>query len=158
MGPLARFPLPEAAHVPGANPRPDEAAFDAVKAAVPAETTTEGAAENVAWQHGLRLIAAGYYWEAHEVLEPVWMNAAPNSPERHLLRAAIQLANAALKQRMGRPKASLRLCDIAEDEARAAGPGPVMGLGGSPLVAATARLRAAVEAGRVEPVVLKNAL
>ncbi|PKP85093.1 MAG: DUF309 domain-containing protein [Alphaproteobacteria bacterium HGW-Alphaproteobacteria-2] len=158
MGPLARFPLPEAAHVPGANPRPDEAAFDALKAAVPAETTTEGAGDNAAWQHGLRLIAAGYYWEAHEVLEPVWLNAAPNSPERHLLRAAIQLANAALKQRMGRPGAALRLCAIVEAEARAAGPGPVMGLGASPFAAAAARLRAALAAGRMEPVTLESAI
>jgi len=158
MAAPARFPLPETAHVPGVNARPDERAFDAVKAAVPPRTTSDGAGENAAWQHGLRLIAAGCYWEAHEVLEPVWMNAAPNSPERHLVRAAIQLANAALKQRMGRPKAALRLCGIVAEEARAAGPGPVMGLGGAPLLDAAEGLRAAIEAGRVVPVTLKDAL
>lgn len=158
MGPLARFPLPEAAHVPGATPRPGEGAFAAVRAAVPEVTTTEGAGANAAWAHGLRLIAAGYYWEAHEVLEPVWMNAAPNSPERHLVRATVQLANAALKQRMGRPGAALRLCAIVEGEARAAGPGPVMGLGGAALMTAAERLRGAVEAGRMEPISLENAL
>lgn len=158
MGPLARFPLPEAAHVPGATPRPGEGTFAAVKAAAPPVTTSEGADGNAAWQHGLRLIAAGYYWEAHEVLETVWMNAAPNSPERHLLRAAIQLANAGLKQRMGRPGAALRLCAIVEAEARAAGPGPVMGLGAAPFAAAAARLRAALADGRVEPVILKSAV
>lgn len=154
----ARFPVPRAAHVPGRTARPDATAFDAVKAVVPARTTTEGAGANAAWQHGLRLVAAGCYWEAHEVLEPVWTNAAPNSPERHLLRAAIQLANAALKQRMGRPGAALRLCAIVEAEARAAGPGPVMGLGAAPLLAAATRLRAALAAGRVEPVVLDDAI
>lgn len=152
------FPLPEAAHLPGATPRPDEAAFDAVKATVPAVTTTADAAGNAAWQHGLRLIAHGYYWEAHEVLEPVWMNAPPNSPERHLLRAAIQLANAALKQRMGWPKAALRLCDLAEAEAHAAGPGPVMGLGGAAVVAAAARLRAALPGAPDGSLDLKNAI
>lgn len=42
------------------------------------------------------------------------MNARPNSPERALVQAVIQLANAGLKARMGRPKASRRLMLLAE--------------------------------------------
>ncbi len=71
--------------------------------------------ENAAWLYGLRLLRNRYYWEAHEVLESVWINATPNSRERHLVQGAIHLSNAALKVRMNRIDASLRLCELAEE-------------------------------------------
>ena len=107
------FAFPRHAYLPGQTPRHDEAAFDAVKAEAPAVTRSEESGANVTWRHGLDLFAAGYFWEAHEVLEPVWMNAAPNSAERHVVQGEIQLANAALKLKMGRPKAAERLSAIA---------------------------------------------
>lgn len=63
-----------------------------------------------AWKTGLAYLDNGYFWEAHEVLEPVWLQAPPNSVERKFVQALIQLANANLKLSMGRPKATLRLC------------------------------------------------
>jgi hypothetical protein len=71
-------------------------------------------AQTAAWHAGLVYLDAGYFWEAHEVLEPVWMETEPGSPARALVQGVIQIANAALKQRMVRPKAVRRLCDIAE--------------------------------------------
>lgn len=56
----------------------------------------------------------GYFWEAHEVWEPVWMALPAGAAERALAQATIQLANASLKARMGRPRAVSRLCDIAQ--------------------------------------------
>ena len=91
-------------------------------------TVSETAGLNPAWHYGLVLLEAGFYWEAHEVLEPVWMNAAEDSAERHLVQAVIQLANGALKIAMGRPKAAERLFDMVRDLLAKAGPGPVMGL------------------------------
>lgn len=105
-----RFPLPPYAHVPGVTPRHADGLFAAVTATTPAVTDTAGAATNPAWQHGLALLAAGFAWECHEVLEPVWRHAAPNGPERLVVRAVIQIANAVLKRRMGRPRAVARLC------------------------------------------------
>ena len=61
------------------------------------------AAENPAFQAGLDCLESGFYWEAHEILEPVWMNAPADAPERFMVQALIQLANAALKQVMDRP-------------------------------------------------------
>ena len=113
--PVTCFAFPRHAHMPGLNPRHDEALFDPVKATAPARTRSEEAARNLAWQHGLDLFAAGYFWEAHEVLEAVWMNAAPNSAERYVVQGVIQLANSALKSRMGREKAARRLAEIARD-------------------------------------------
>ena len=107
------FPLPPYAHAPGRNPRHDPAIFAAAKAAAPAQTRSEDADRNQAWRYGLALLARGYFWECHEVLETVWMNAAPNSGERRITQAVIQIANGALKQRMGRDRAARRLGDIA---------------------------------------------
>lgn len=131
------FAFPDHAYLPGLTARHDEALFAAVKAAAPVPTRSEAAEDNLAWRHGLDLFAAGYFWEAHEVLEAVWMNAAPNSAEKHVVQGVIQLANAALKCRMGRANAATRLTALARDAfARVPEERVVMGL-------SVARLRAA---------------
>ena len=48
------------------------------------------------------------------MLEPVWMASAPNSAEKAMAQAVIQLANAALKLDMGKPKAAVRLAGMVE--------------------------------------------
>ncbi|WP_223426789.1 DUF309 domain-containing protein [Tateyamaria pelophila] len=66
---------------------------------------------SLAWRAGTIYRAEGYYWECHEVLEALWMTA-PDGPLRRYVQAVIQMANAQLKEKMGRPKAAVRLCDI----------------------------------------------
>ncbi len=68
-----------------------------------------------AWIAGHLLALRGYFWEAHEVWEKVWFGLPPNSAERVLVQAWIQLANACLKERMGRPRAAERLAATARD-------------------------------------------
>lgn len=102
------LPLPGHKHIPGANVRHAEDAFDWIRDQAAAD------ADNPAWRYGLRLLAEGFYWEAHEVLEPVWMAATPNSAEKAMAQAVIQLANAALKLDMGKPKAAVRLAGMVE--------------------------------------------
>ncbi len=112
--------MPDYRHIPGRNDRPADGTFDAVKARAPAVTSSATAAENMAWRYGVRLLNEGYFWEAHEVLEQVWLNAPPNSRERRLVQAVIQLANGWLKEEMGQPRARLRiaeLCRVAFEEA-----------------------------------------
>ena len=75
----------------------------------------------------------GYFWEAHEVLEAVWLACPPNSPERLMVQAVIQYANACLKGRMGQPRAVARLMTLSDDLAREAmdrAGGAVLGLNG----------------------------
>ena len=67
-------------------------------------------AQSKAFCTGLFYLQRGYFWEAHELFEPVWMALEEGSEERCLLQALIQLANAQLKLRMHRPKAASRLC------------------------------------------------
>ncbi|MCG6901176.1 MAG: DUF309 domain-containing protein [Rhodobacter sp.] len=105
--------LPPYPYVPGATPRHPEGAFDAVRATARAGMDADALAASDAFQTGLRYLQAGYFWEAHEVLEPVWMACAPNSGARAFVQALIQFANARLKARMDRPAAAVRLCDLA---------------------------------------------
>lgn len=117
---VADIPLPTYRHIPGRNDRPDMAFFDGIKA----ESDT-------AWLYGIRLFNAGFFWEAHEVLEPVWLGAMPNSRERHLVQAIIHLANGLLKETMERPNARRRLAGLARGrlfEAFPDGRGKLMGV------------------------------
>ncbi|MCB1343454.1 MAG: DUF309 domain-containing protein [Pseudooceanicola sp.] len=116
--------MPSHAYVPGRTPRHAEGAFDVFHASVhgPLE-------ETLAWRAGWHFIEGGFFWEAHEVLEPVWLALPPNAPERRFVQGVIQIANAALKLKMGRARAALRLCGIAEGLlAECAGPTAIMGL------------------------------
>ncbi|MEM8750547.1 MAG: DUF309 domain-containing protein [Pseudomonadota bacterium] len=107
------LPLPGHIYVPGKTARHDEAFLDPVKALAAQVTTDDTALENIAWLFGLRLIDEGYFWEAHEILETVWMQARPNSREKHLVQGVIHLANAGLKEKMERPVAAERLRHLA---------------------------------------------
>lgn len=69
---------------------------------------------SAAWAAGWHFLDAGFYWEAHEVLEPVWMALPDGSAERRFVQAVIQAANAGLKARMERPGAVRRLAGIVE--------------------------------------------
>lgn len=76
--------------------------------------------ETLAWRAGWVFVQRGYFWEAHEVLEPVWMTLE-DGPERQFVQGVIQAANAALKLKMDRPNAVRRLCDIADGHLDACG-------------------------------------
>jgi len=67
-------------------------------------------AQSEAFCTGLHYLGRGYFWEAHELFEPVWMALEEGSDDRRFLQALIQLANAQLKLKMQRPKAAKRLC------------------------------------------------
>jgi len=111
----SQIPLPDYAHVPGANARHVEGFLDDVIATPHTRTLDSTAHSNIAWQYGLRLMEEGFYWEAHEVLETVWMNATPNDRERALLQGLIHVTNAALKVKMNRMSAAKKLSSLAEE-------------------------------------------
>lgn len=142
--------LPPHAYVPGRTRRHAEDAFADLRGSVRPGMTPGELARTAAWRAGWLYLRRGYFWEAHEVLEPVWMQTPPNSVERHMVQAAIQLANAALKQRMRRPRAVRRLCDIADGHLQScAGRREVMGRDPRDLAAFLAGLReSAGRAGR----------
>ncbi len=111
-----RCALPPHAYVPGQTARHPEGLFDTIRDTARPGMTVEALGRCDAWLCGWEFLDAGFFWEAHEVWEPVWMALPPNSTERRFSQAAIQLANAELKLRMERPKAALRLCDLVEEQ------------------------------------------
>ena len=118
MSMLARvndLPLPTHVYIPGKNTRHKEGFLDHIIELAPETTKSDSCAENIAWHFGLRLLREGFYWEAHEVLEAVWMNAPHNSQEKFLVQGIIHIANARLKALMDLPEAEKRLLKLAEE-------------------------------------------
>lgn len=145
----ACWPLPAEPHIPGQTPRPEVSpAFEAA-ASAPPRTVPEDWAAHAAYLYGFDLYAGAFFWEAHEVWEPVWMGAPPNGRARALLQGLIQLANACLKLRMDRPRAADRLLRLAGACFRDAGERPLMGLDPAELADATARFRDAARDGGI---------
>lgn len=101
--------MPPYRHLPGRTPKPDDGPAHAMARAAPARMDPELWQSNEAYLYGFALLRDAYYWEAHEVWEAVWQSCKPNSRERFLLQALIQLANASLKQRLGQASAAGRI-------------------------------------------------
>lgn len=120
--------LPTEAYVPGQTVRPADGAYDAIRDTAQAGMDVDALAACDAFQAGLAYLDAGFFWEAHEVLEPVWMLLDEGSVERRFVQGLIQLANGLLKLRMARPKAALRLASIARELMPEGTLGAVMGV------------------------------
>ncbi|MFM9858795.1 DUF309 domain-containing protein [Pseudoxanthobacter sp. M-2] len=106
--------LPPIPYVPGRSARPDEGYFDPVKTGLSPALSCSELAMSPAFKGGLEAFSHGYFWEAHELWEAVWMCLPPASAERHLVQGLIQLANAALKRRMGQERAAGRILERAD--------------------------------------------
>lgn len=122
--------IPTHAYIPGRTPRHPDGAFDAIRDSVRAGMEADALVGTAAFTTGLRWLETGYFWEAHEVLEPVWMACPDDGAERPLVQALIQIANARLKQAMDQPRAAARLRAAAAgllDRAEALGGPVVMG-------------------------------
>lgn len=145
------WPLPAQPYIPGRSARPENGLISRLAESAPKVTDPDKWMENETYLAGLWLYAHGYFWEAHEVWEPVWQNARPNSPERILLQALIQTANAGLKIAMERFEAARKLAQIASDllhEATMSGRERVMGVN---LIAASSLGEAFTLALEVDP-------
>lgn len=109
---LTMYPLPTHAYVPGVTERHPENAFDELKNSVSTGQNPSQLEQSDAFCAGLQFFEAGFYWETHELLEPVWMALPEGCEEKQFVQGLIQLANGFLKLRMHRPKAALRLATI----------------------------------------------
>ena len=91
---------------------------------MPERIAPQRVTSQLAFRYGADLYNAGFFWEAHEVWEPVWMAMPPNSRERIACQALIQAANACLKLRFGGVRAFSRLArEVARhaEEVKASG-------------------------------------
>lgn len=114
---LNRFaePLPAYAYVPGGRwPHPNRSR--PVVADAPASPIRPGAwANSRPYLRGVELFNAGYYWEAHEAWEGLWMAHGRRGPTAAVLQGLIKLSAAALKVREGRPRGVHSLASQAAD-------------------------------------------
>lgn len=121
--------LPPYPHMPGRGPAYSDYSFDKIKASVKPGMDTSDLGKSLALTAGRIFYEAGYYWECYQVLDPVWMQTNDPSPERDIVLAFIQLANARLKLRSDRPRAAWRLCDMVQAHlSRCPSDRPVLGL------------------------------
>ena len=105
--------LPQHPYRPGLTPRPESGVIFDISDRAGRTLTSPDWRSSEAWTAGFLLLRRGYFWEAHEVWEPVWHALAPNGAERLFVQAAIQHANARLKEAMGRDRAAARLHTLA---------------------------------------------
>lgn len=119
---------PTHAYVPGKTARHPEDAFDALRNSVAPGLDAADLSTCRAFLVGLDYLEAGFFWEAHELFEPVWMALPDPSRERAFVQGLIQIANGFLKLKMDRPNAARRLEGIARNHIADAGTGAVMGV------------------------------
>lgn len=100
-------PLPTAAYVPGRTrrPEPEGTGAHAPHASHAADGgpagPADGLAESLGFRFGVDLFNHGFYWEAHEEWETLWLPIPRGSLDAALLQGLIQGAAALLKLRTG---------------------------------------------------------
>ena len=104
-----RHALPPHAYIPGQTQRHHEAQFDDVISKIPYKVDLETLQTLPAFHTALNYMQHGFHWEAHEILEAIWMNTAQNSIERLFTQCVIHLANANLKHIMKRETATQKI-------------------------------------------------
>lgn len=110
---MQTIPLPIHAYIPGKNERHPARTFDTIIETAVQGHSPEQLARSDAFKAGIKYLEAGFYWEANEVLEPVWMFLPVESEERRFVQGLIQLANGFLKIQMGRQSSVLRSVEKA---------------------------------------------
>jgi hypothetical protein len=102
--PLPRYapeaPLPRTPYVPGRTARPEPVPGEQSGGAHPSAATA-GLGSALGFRLGVDLFNHGYYWEAHEAWEELWLPIERDDLDRDLLQGLIQGAAALLKLRTG---------------------------------------------------------
>ncbi len=104
-----RHALPPHAYIPGKTQRHQVAQFDEIISSIPSVIDFETLQTLSAFHTALNYMQHGFHWEAHEILEAIWMNTAQNSIERLFTQCIIHLANANLKHIMKRETATQKI-------------------------------------------------
>lgn len=104
--------LPERPYVPGRGPHPSTSLTTLPSEPDPPSTwngTEHSLRSQPNYRWGIDLYNHGYYWEAHESWEALWIQATRGADVHTFLQGLIQCAAAALKARMDQPAACTAL-------------------------------------------------
>ena len=117
--------LPPYTYMPGRAPHPvnDPRGHSFGRRPAPASPPDPADARSCAeFLWGVDLFNHGYYWEAHEAWEAVWIAAGRTTPAARFIQALIKLAAAGVKAREGRPEGvrrhAARARELAEEARR----------------------------------------
>jgi len=105
---MAAKGFPPYAYVPGQRPHPRHLHGN-VEDPPPAPLDPEAWRDSLPYLRGIELFEHGYYWEAHEAWESLWIAAGREGPVAELLRGLILLAAAGVKIRQGRGTGAAKL-------------------------------------------------
>jgi uncharacterized protein len=106
-----RIPLPPYSYVPGRFPHPlrDPHGHSFGHSPPPLVLRSAGEGRNCReFLRGVELFDHGYYWEAHESWEAVWIALGRRGREADFVKGLIKLAAAGVKAREGRPEGVAR--------------------------------------------------
>jgi Domain of unknown function (DUF309) len=112
---IANIRLPGWRHMPGTTRAADRSPLDWAKDLVPLQFKDHVPLDHPAFGYALLLHDNHYFWEAHEVMEAIWLAAPKNGRDRIALKALIQITNAGLKAAQNKVLARNRLVDEALD-------------------------------------------
>ena len=104
-----RHALPPHAYIPGQTQRHQKTQFDEIISSLPSAIDFETLQTLSAFHAALNFMQHGFHWEAHEILEAIWIKTAQNSIERLFTQCIIHLANANLKHIMKRETATQKI-------------------------------------------------
>lgn len=97
--------LPPYAYVPGLFPHPhsDSDGHHVETPRFLGDVTARGVLDSGLMRRGIDLFHHGYYWEAHEAWETLWLAVGKDGPQAGLLKGLIKLTAAGVKARQGLP-------------------------------------------------------
>jgi hypothetical protein len=126
--------FPAYRHRPGTTPHPirDPEGHSYGKESAPAFIDEGSWSDCRAYLFAIDLFNHGYYWEAHEELEALWLGVGRNSPAGRFLQGIIQAAAALLKLEAAKLESADRLLTAASAKLREPSQ-PFLGLDGGKL-------------------------
>jgi hypothetical protein len=107
-----QYPTPRRKYIPGQGVHPDK---DPQGSHLPEIPVGEPVFSPQTWHrsqpylYAIDLFNLGYWWEAHEVLEKLWMQNGRTTPVARTLQGIIQMAAALLQESKGNPRGASRL-------------------------------------------------
>ena len=124
-------PFPAYRHRPGVTPHPvRDADGHSYKKETSSTAIDEGDWHTAdTYLFAIDLINNGYFWEAHEELEGLWLGTGRDTPIGQFLQGIIQAAAALLKLDVGKIESANKLAQVAADKLRKP-PSPFLGLDG----------------------------
>jgi hypothetical protein len=116
--------FPRYAYLPGRHPHPvrDPRGHSYQAEEPPLTVPIEAALGSAPYRWGVDLFNHGYYWEAHEAWEPLWLAARQSTPHLLFFKGLILLAAAGVKIREGKPTPARRHAGRAASLFRQVGP------------------------------------